>query len=387
MIYLLCLLLPLAALSGWMAKARSGQKPNKQNIPLDYFVGLNHLLNEEPDKAVDIFIKMIEVDSETVETHLALGNLFRRRGEVQRAIRVHQNLIARPQLEKAYRIQAMLELGQDYLSAGVFDRAEELFLDVIDMGEKITPSLKYLLSIYQQEKDWEQAIKTAQKLERNNSSDNMAPVIAHYYCEMAMHALNSGQVDHVHRCIKLALSIDRHCVRASLLQAKIERNNQNYQTAIRYYKRIKTQDIDFVSETIPALIECHQKLDDNVGLINYLRQCLDEHPRSMISLYFTEYLYANQDKQAAKEFLTEQLNKRPSLRGLERLIDLVSDENKESISNSFPVIRHIAKQLTKNKPAYQCQHCGYASKKLVWQCPSCKNWNSVKPIHTLESEL
>jgi len=150
---LLWLLLPLAALSGWLAaRRRQENSVSDPTFPSDYFKGINYLLNEQPDKAVDVFIKMLEVDTDTVETHLALGSLFRRRGEVDRAIRIHQNLIARPNLTKSQRIESLRELGQDYLRAGVLDRAENLFLELTGMGED--ECFVYLLEIYQQQREW-----------------------------------------------------------------------------------------------------------------------------------------------------------------------------------------------------------------------------------------
>src|SRR5215204_5124351 len=138
---LLLLLLPLAAASGWLAGQKNTLNQNskipRNSLPKDYLIGLNLLLNEQPDQAVDVFIKMLEVDSDTVETHLALGSLFRRRGEVDRAIRIHQNLIARPHLAKERRILALLALGQDYMRAGVLDRAERIFLEIVDVSSKI----------------------------------------------------------------------------------------------------------------------------------------------------------------------------------------------------------------------------------------------------------
>src|SRR3990167_1568411 len=151
----------------------------KINLPRDYLIGLNFLLNEETDKAVDIFIKMLEVDRDTVETHLAVGKLFRRRGEVDRAIRIHQNLIARPQLEPTYREQSLFELGQDYLSAGMLDRAERVFLELVNTKSHSAQALRTLLDIYQQEKDWEHAVKTAAQYE-SVTKQNMQLVVAHY---------------------------------------------------------------------------------------------------------------------------------------------------------------------------------------------------------------
>ncbi|MCW5588632.1 MAG: lipopolysaccharide assembly protein LapB [Legionellales bacterium] len=386
---LFLLLLPVAAASGWYFAKRTPTHKNShkpQGIShRDYFVGLNYLLNEEPDKAVDIFIKMIEVDSDTVETHLALGNLFRRRGEVERAIRIHQNLIARPHLQKEHRIQALLELGQDYLRAGVFDRAERLFLEVLDMGEHTTPSLQHLLHIYQQEKDWEQAISVAQQLEKNGSQD-MQPVIAHYYCEMAERALAKNNTDSAQRSLKRALAVDRNNVRASLLQAHMELTQGKYKAAIRCYKRVKNQDSEFLSEAILPLVHCYEQLQDESEMIDFLRQCLDEHPRISVVLIFTERLLKTQGEKAASEFLAEQLQRRPSVRGLKHLIEIQLKNADGRMRDNLTILRDVTRLLLENKPIYRCRQCGFAGKTLQWQCPTCKNWNTVKPIHGLEGD-
>src|SRR3990167_5526083 len=183
MINLWPLLLPAAACSSWWLARRhyltkEGQMENQ--LSREYVVGLNYLLNEQPDKAVDVFIKLLEVDSETVETHLALGSLFRRRGEVDRAIRIHQNLIARPQLSLFQRKEALMALGQDYMSAGVFDRAEHIFLEVVELaGDREVNSLRGLLAIYQQEKAWEKALDVIQKVE-GGTGRSMHFELAHY---------------------------------------------------------------------------------------------------------------------------------------------------------------------------------------------------------------
>src|SRR5579863_4292454 len=179
---------------GYRARPKTEPEPRKINLPRDYLIGLNFLLNEETDKAVDIFVKMLEVDSDTVETHLAVGKLFRRRGEVDRAIRIHQNLIARPQLEKIYREQSLYELGQDYLSAGVLDRAERIFLELVNAKSHSAQALRILIDIYQQEKDWDNAIQIAIKYEAV-TRQNMQPIIAHYYCELGELGFNKQQYD------------------------------------------------------------------------------------------------------------------------------------------------------------------------------------------------
>src|SRR5688572_10977069 len=229
------LLIFIAIFSAWYLGYRSRQEngnPQKLNLPRDYLIGLNFLLNEEPDKAVDIFIKMLEVDSETVETHLAVGKLFRRRGEVDRAIRIHQNLIARPQLDKNYREQSLFALGQDYLSAGVLDRAERIFLELAEVKSFAASALHALLDIYQQEKSWENAISTAKKLAQA-SKKSMHLGIAHYYCELAETVFAKGQIEQANQYVKEALDSDQECVRASLLLARFEMHKNDYKSALR----------------------------------------------------------------------------------------------------------------------------------------------------------
>src|SRR3990167_8991790 len=213
MITLWPLLLPAAAYSGWLAAIRQfKQKENKKDNRLsrEYVVRLNYLLNEQPDKAVDIFIKLLDVDSETVETHLALGSLFRRRGEVDRAIRIHQNLIARPQLHIMQRKAALMALAEDYLRAGVYDRAERIFIEVVELGGDTDPnSLKGLLAIYQHEKAWEKALDILKKFALV-TGNHMNKEAAHYHCEMAEQCLSKGAEEQAYNMMKQALVIDKN---------------------------------------------------------------------------------------------------------------------------------------------------------------------------------
>ena len=269
---LVWLLLPLAAASGWLV-ARFEQKrsaPHSFDLPSAYFKGLNFLLNEQPDKAIEVFIRVLEVNSETVETHLALGNLFRRRGEVERAIRIHQNLIARPTLDKEQRSLALLELGQDYLKAGLFDRAENLFLELAEIRVHSEQALKLLLHIYQQEKEWEKAVSVARKLVRA-SGKNMDDTIAHFYCELAdqeyMRKNYSTARDH----LKKALAADDKCVRASMLLGDIDALEGNHGAAIAHWQQIEQQDIHYLGEVAGRIAEGYKQLQDEQGLYDYFR--------------------------------------------------------------------------------------------------------------------
>lgn len=382
------LLLPAAAMSGWYCgrkKPYFHTSTSRHHLPQDYFVGLNYLINEQPDKAVDVFVKMLEVNSDTVETHLALGSLFRRRGEVDRAIRVHQNLIARPQLAKQQRIEALSELAQDYLRAGVLDRAERLFLELVESNAKVASSLQNLLHIYQQQKDWEQAITMAQKLEVV-SGNNMHSEIAHYYCELAEKMREKNDLETAKRYLRQAISIDRHCVRASIIQAEIEVQNIQYKTAVRHYKQVKNQDPEYISEIIIPLAKCYEQLHEEQEFIDYLQKCLLEHPRISVVIMLSNYMRKWEGDRSAIEFVADQIQQYPSLRGVQHLIQLYLDNSYGEAREKLLILQDLIKDLLADKPIYRCAHCGFGAKTLYWQCPRCRHWKCVKPIHGLEGD-
>jgi lipopolysaccharide biosynthesis regulator YciM len=386
-ITLLFLLLPVAAFSGWYAARYSAQftKNVEGSLSRDYLIGLNYLLNEQPDKAVDLFIKMLEVNSETVETHLALGVLFRRRGEVDRAIRIHQNLIARPQLPKQQRIEAMLALGQDYLRAGVLDRAERLLLEVIEEdSQNAIIALHNLLDIYQQQKRWDVAITMAEKLLAKG--EMVQANIAHYFCELAVNFSAQGQLEQAKRCLQQALAMDPNCARASLLQGELYFKADNFNAALLEYQRVKIQDPDYLSETVSILVKIYEHLGDKIGLMEYLQTTLQEYPRTSLILAITNRLQQTQGNVVALEFMAKQLHRSPSLRGLQRLILLQLETAEEKVRSSFLLLQQLITSLLKNKPIYRCVNCGFSSKILHWLCPTCKNWNVVKPIKGLEGD-
>lgn len=383
------LLLPVAAFSGWFfGRGKSSDNNNNaiNRFSREYFVGLNYLLNEQPDKAVDVFIKLLEVDSDTVETHLALGSLFRRRGEVDRAIRIHQNLIARPQLSQKQRVDALMALGQDYMSAGVLDRAERIFQEVVSLGgEQVTSGLQCLLDIYQQEKAWHQAIGVVKQLE-SVTGQKMHSIIAHHLCELSEEAINAHHYEDARSYSKKALSIDNESVRASLLQAKLEAEQGHYKTAIKCYKRVCWQDHNYLGEAIGPLVECYEKLGAPEQCIQYCHDLLQEHPRVSVILVLAERLKQTQGIEVAADFVAEQLHHHPSIRGLNQLILWHINTTHGKIKNKLEVLYDITSRLLENKPIYQCGNCGYAGKHLHWLCPSCKQWSSMKPIHGLEGD-
>jgi lipopolysaccharide biosynthesis regulator YciM len=384
----LFLLLPVAALSGWVVGRRGNRTKSSlsgSEIPADYIKGLNYLLNEQQDKAIDVFIQMLDVNSDTVETHLTLGSLFRRRGEVDRAIRIHQNLIARPTLNTEQRMHALHELGQDYMRAGLLDRAEALFKELIDTGPHTVNALEQLIDIYQQEKDWGKAIETARKLafKTGKSQDN---VIAHYYCELAENEIRSNEQHKAVKYLKKALTTDKKCARASILEGDIHFRTGNLKDAIRAYRRVEEQSTDYITEVLDKLTQCYQQLDRTDEMIRYLQDMLQRHGGISVMLALAEVLRERGGDKDAAEFIASQLENKPSLRGMDRLIDLALIHIKDPAREKLEALKNVTTQLLVNNPVYQCDVCGFHGKTLHWQCPGCKSWNTVKPIQGVEGE-
>ncbi len=383
---LLFLLLPVAALSGWLIGRRGAPKEREKcpDFSAEYYRGLNYLLNEQPDKAIEVFVQMLEVDSDTVETHFALGNLFRRRGEVDRAIRIHQNLIARPTLTQHQREQALFELGLDYMRAGLLDRAEALFSELVGDSTYMKPALRQLLDIYQQEREWTRAVEVANRLEAIGKGD-LRPIVAHFYCEMAEAALKEEDVGQALKWLKQALSEDRNCARASLFEGELYVETGSYKAAVKALRRIEQQDPGYMVEALGPLRHAYCKLGRNDELKVFLARLAEAGDGSTPAIMLSELIRDEEGREPAIEFLTGYLQQHPSARGVARLIELQS-VNGVAESCHLELLGQITNGLLEGKPGYQCHNCGFTAKALHWQCPGCKGWGTVKPIHGLDGE-
>ena len=367
----------------WRRQFRQHKHYRQQNIlSEDYFVGLNYLLNEQPDAAIDIFIRLLDVDSNTVEMHMALGSLFRRQGETDRAIRIHQNIVERPNLSKELHAQALQALGRDYMVAGVFDRAEHLLLEAIAgcSTKHQVQSLYYLLDIYEREKDWFAALEVAQKLQKQ-AHENKNQTIAHYYCEVIedpRHPLSVGQSHHY---LQLALQADKYSIRAGLLKAKYFMQAKEYKNALKLYKQLLKQEPDFLPEIVPLLENVYQQLNDPKGFLDYLYKYVgtEQGAQPLLMVIVAQQLQLLHGTQVALDFLTEQLQDYPSLQGIEYLLTLRTQllQGKEQQQVAF--LAATLRRLIAEKAQYICEHCGFSGKKLPWLCPSCRRWSTIKP--------
>lgn len=386
---LLFLLLPVAALTGWFvgrrkknhSKTESGCPPLSQ----DLFRGLNFLLNEQPDKALEVFIRMSEMDNETVDVQFALASLFLRRGEVDRAIRIHQNLIARPMLPREQRNRALYELGRDYMRAGLLDRAESLLQELVNDSYYGALARRQLMDIFQQEKEWQKAIDVARRL-ASSEGEPLAPVIANYYCEQAEELLKRGESAEAGKMLKRAFSEDKNCVRASILEAEIALRHNQPKQALRAYTRVEQQDSDYLPVVIEPIGKCYEQLGDDAQFVRYLHELINRRESFSLVQALVQQLCMRGDEQEATSLLKAHLQRRPSLRALQQLLSLRCGEMVNSDSSEVSIIKGIVEQLVQAKPVFRCSNCGFTSRTLQWQCPSCKQWSKIKPIQGIEGE-
>lgn len=385
---LLWLLLPLAAAAGWISARRSKGKAGRcadSILGPEYIKGLNYLLNEQQDKAIDVFIRMLEVNSDTVETHLALGNLFRKRGEVDRAIRIHQNLAARPGLQDEQRMDALLELGQDYMKAGLFDRAEGLFRELNENSVHLSSVLPLLLDIYQQEKDWQNAIVIAGQMGFVGEQSARA-VIAQFCCELAENARATEDIDAALKYLDEAGKYHPHCARARLIRASIARQQGDCEAALKAYVQVVEMDIDLLPVVLDDMHACHAELGTLPAMISFLRNTIPKYAGISPVLKLADIVAEEQGEQMAAAFIAGELGLRPSVRGLSRFIDFSLAGSDGAARENLMILKNMTDQLLENKPVYACANCGFSGKTLHWNCPGCRQWNTIKPIHGVEAD-
>ncbi|HEY5715437.1 MAG TPA: lipopolysaccharide assembly protein LapB [Psychromonas sp.] len=384
------LLLPVAALYGWYMGVRSvHQKKQKKGNKLsrDYVQGLNFLLSDQPDKAVDHFIALLEVDNETIETHLALGNLFRQRGEVDRAIRIHQNLIARPSLTLEQRDLASVQLGKDFYVAGLFDRSEEIFKQLKESPEYQEVALENLLLIYQQLKEWQEAVKVTESLHKLSKGTKKRRTLAYLYCSLADQLKKTEEGKQKVKLYQKALAVFPNCIRANIALSDYYVQQNNPKRALQILQSIPELDIDFTEVILDKLLSLHQQLDSEQELISYLYRIVSFGGGASAVIMLAKLIAQYRGVEKAQAFMLQELRRNPTMKGFNHLITYhLQLAESASEKESLTFLHKLVAEQIKFRPKYRCQKCGYSSKKLYWQCPSCKSWGRVKPIRGLDGE-
>ncbi len=368
---------------GWMA-ARIDIKQivsESRALPRSYFKGLNFLLNEQPDKAIEAFIEVVKVDPETLDLHFALGSLFRRRGEYDRAIRMHQNLLERADLGADQKLQAQMELGQDYLKAGILDRAEEAFSRLEKTNQTVV-ARRFLLQIYEQEKDWPRAIEMTKLVETDPRA------LAQYYCELAASETASSRPDAARRYLSQALDENRKCVRASLQLGDLDKNEARLDEAIEHWKRIESQDPAYLALVAQRLGEAYRGAGRAEDGLRLLAGYLERYPSlDLLDTVFQQTLEAK-GADAAYAMVRDELRRNPTLLGLDRLLEAqIIAASSPDKRRDLELVRNLVHGHTRRLARYRCESCGFKARAFHWHCPACGGWETYPPRRTEEFDL
>jgi len=374
----------LLAAAGW-AIGRFGERDEEDAPPplnIDYLKGLNFLLNEQTDQALEHFLEMVRVDDKTIETHFALGSLFRRRGEVDRAIRIHQNIIARPDLAAEQRDQALYSLAKDYLHAGLLDRAESLFGRLSQGSRYQVQALESLCRIYEQEKEWQRAIESAEKLEVLGGR-SLALQIAHYYCELAESAAARKDYAAARAYVKKAQTGRPRTMRGALTRAHIAQETDDSKTALRLYHRIIDENTYLIAEALPEIVAIYEREGQLSELERALKSLLQKHPEMRTLIAYTAIVNDIGGIPVIDDVVKQYMLNEPTLAEFVELQRL-SDESRPGDESILTKIRKALSKLATASPRYQCQECGFSSQRLLWQCPSCRNWETQRPASRVQ---
>jgi lipopolysaccharide assembly protein B len=378
---------PLFFAFGWLA-ARVDIKQllsESRSLPLSYFKGLNFLLNEQPDKAIEAFIEVVKVDPQTVELHFALGSLFRRRGEVERAIRMHENLLERADLAPEQKMTALYELAQDYLKAGLLDRAEEFF-GKLQGTQYEQQGFKFLLEIYEQEKDWKKAIETSRKMD-SVSGQSSAKDIANFYCELAAVEITHSRWDQARDYLSEALSVNRKCARANILLGETEMGQGRPQAAIEYWKSLESQNPGYIALVAEKMLAAHRSLGREGEGLQLLRGYLANNPSlDLLNVIFQGEL-DHYGAEHAYRLVRDELARNPTLLGLDKLLEAQLLEAPAERRHELQLIKNLVHEHTRSLALYRCESCGFKARQFYWHCPACNGWETYPPRRTEEREF
>lgn len=353
------------------------QEPRRLNE--DYLKGLGFLLNEEPDKALEVFLRMVDVDNETVETHFALGSLYRRRGEVERAIRIHESIMARPSLSDEHRLEAMFALAEDYFRAGLFDRAEVSFRQLAESEARRVPALRYLLRIYEQQRDWDHAITVHKELTAL-ASPEQPTAIAHYHCELAEQARERGDLDAARECLHRAREVQKNFPRGALIRADIALDMNEPELAATLFQRFVELHPRLLALALPRVLRAVRGADAG-DLEQRFNAWIRPEPSARAELAYAAIVAGLEQEPFVRDCLPDLLREDPSLGEIVRSV--AGDPGQLSLQQRTDLAMSLARILRRTQ-RYRCVDCGFASASHFWQCPGCRGWDAFAPVALLD---
>ena len=369
---------------GWVAARVDIRQlmSESRTLPRGYFKGLNFLLNEQPDKAIDAFIDIVRMDPESADMHFALGNLFRRRGETERAIRVHQNLLARPDLPVEQKEHAQYELGMDYLKAGLLDRAEETFNAMLQ-GQYAVQARKALLEIFQREKEWQRAIEAALALQEAGAGSRQKE-IAQFYCELAQDALVHLHPQDALVLLEKSLQADRVNVRATMLIGDAQLAQGDVEAALLTWRRVEQISVPHTALVAQRMMDGYSKVGRPQEGVNLLKSYLEQASSiDLIEVVYKAVLELD-GVAAAKQLVVDELRRTPTLLGLDKLLEARLMDAPVSVVSELSMVKNLVHGYTQKLARYQCSHCGFKARQFYWQCPGCSRWETYPPRRTEE---
>jgi tetratricopeptide domain protein len=394
MLELLFLLLPIAAAYGWYMGHRSAKKDQEDvsnKLSRDYVTGVNFLLANQTEKAVDLFLDMLqkqenenEIDSNSqFEAELTLGNLFRSRGEVDRALRIHQALDNSPNYTFEQKLLAKQQLARDFMAVGFFDRAEHLYILMVDEPEFAEGALQQLAVIYQKTKEWKKAINVAEKLAKISPNSNRIE-LAHYYCEYVQNLPDKSK-EEPKQILLQALKVSPNCVRASMMLADLYIKQKEYKSAVDILENILTQNAAYIGEVLHSLKFCYQQLNQLDNFELFLIKASRENNNSAVALMLADLIEEKDGRAAAQLQLYQQLQQNPATLIFHRFIQYqINDAEKGRGKDSLILLHKMVGERIKQTFGYRCRNCGYQTHKLIWCCPSCRQWETIKPVSSIE---
>ncbi len=387
------LVLPLFFALGWVAARLDIRQllTESRTLPAAYFKGLNFLLNEQPDQAIEAFTEVARSHQQTTELHFALGSLFRRRGELDRATRMHQALVDRSDLGSDQRLAAVHELAQDYLKAGLLDRAETL-LEELRGTEYQESALRFLREIYVAEKNWDKAIATARAMAGRPGIDAPEREIANYLCEVAALDYVQGRENEADRKIAEALQANRRCVRASILQGEWRAREGHHRAAIDLWSRVEQQNADYLFLVAGLVMDAHRQLDHAQDGLRLIQAWLERYPGLDLLAQVYQATVDLQGPAAALSLVRNELHRTPSLPALEKYLEarlLVPADQSELFlrgdeRTDVELMRSLLQRQVSRQSVFLCRSCGFKARKFHWHCPACGQWESYPPRRHVE---
>ncbi len=382
------LTLPVFFGLGWLAARVDIRQVVKESrvLPRSFLASLNYLLDERPDKAVEALKDAARVDSENVDLQLVLGSLYRRRGETEQAIRLHQDLLHRDELTAKQQKLALTALGGDYLSAGLLDRAEGVFLK-LQASSQDSGAVRHLLEIYQQERDWAKAIGMARQLP-DHESLHWVTEVSNFYCELASDALADSRPDIAREAITQAFGINPRCVRASMLLGELHVAEGDDVAAIAAWKTIEQFDPVYLSLIAQPLAAAYVRIGQPEPCLTLLQAWLERYPSVDLLEQVYQLQLARTGPAAAYALVREELRRNPTVLGLGKMLDaavLMVDPVEQRAD--VDLMRQLVHNHTRRVARYQCRGCGFKARTFRWRCPACGGWETYPPKRNEEFDL